>query len=471
MQTRTPTYRQLVAPLLFVLACVLLSIFAWRAYDGPTPLEAKGYRFSVVLPSGGGLVPGADVRMSGVVIGRIAEVRRDGSRARATGELKAAYAPLRTGATAIARLKSLLGEAYLEVAPGPVDAPILQDGATLAADQVQPSQQLSDVLSTFDARTRKSARDLFAGLAEAVRGRGADLNAAIGDGAVAAGGTQELLRTLDRQEGQLRRLVASSAEVFDAAGDRQGAVRAAITQADRVLATTAARDRELRATVRALPPFLASLRRTSGAVDAASGDLNRAALALEPVAPRVAPLLRDVTARAPAFERLFRDLPPVLDTGRRTLGDVGRIARAAGPALDRVHPSLRQIIPFVQLLNENREEVVAVLGNVASLLNGRAYGPNDKLVRFGTGIPTVWNEVVGGWIRKLPTNRANPYLKPQGLRSLAGKGLVQAFDCRNLANPLYLPPIGTGAPRCDEQGTWEFRGKSAYYPNLEPAAP
>jgi phospholipid/cholesterol/gamma-HCH transport system substrate-binding protein len=471
MQTRSPTFRQLVVPLLFAFACVVMSIYAWKAFDGATPLQAKGYEFSAVLPSANGLVPGADVRASGVVIGRIDRVERAGTRARVTAELRPKYAPLRAKATVIARLKSLLGEAYLEVAPGPPQATPLQDGATLADSQVKPSQQLSDVLSTFDRPTREAAKEMFAGLADALRGRGQDLNDAIGDGNAAAGNTAALMRTLDGQRQQVQRLLASSAQVFDVVGRRQAAVRAAITAGDRVLTTTATRDVELRATVRALAPFLTSLRRASGTIDQASGDLNRAALALQPVAPRVAPLLRDVRDRAPSFQRLFRDLPPVLDTGRRTLASVGKITRAAGPSLDAVYPAIREITPFVQLLNANREEVVAVLGNVASLLNGKAVGPNNRVVGFGSGLPTVWNEVVGGWIRKLPTNRANPYLKPQGLRSLAKKGLVEAYDCRNQKNPLYLPPTGTGVPRCEEQGRWEFQGRSSYYPNLTPAAP
>lgn len=471
MRTETPTWRLLVLPVVFVLGCVVLSIFAWRAFDGTTPLQAARYEFRADLPSAAGLVPGADVRMAGVVVGSVTHVERVGTIARVTSGLERRFAPLHARATVIARSKSLLGEAYLEVAPGSPSAPALPDGGTLARSQVRTGQQLSDVLSTFDPETRANTRALFAGLARGFRGRAQDVNDTIGWSAPAAEGFASLFTTLDRQQGQLRQLVRSAGDVFATLGERQAALQTAITAGDRVLGATAARDAALRGTLRELAPFLVRLRATAGTVDAASGELERAARALEPAAPKVAPLLADIERHGPQFRALFRDLPDVLDTGRTTVPQLGRLARAARPALAQAYPSLREIIPLVQLLNANRDELTAVLGNVGALLSQQALGPGDKLVHYGAGIPTIWNEVIGGWIRKLPTNRANPYLKPQGARSLAQKGYIQAFDCRNLGNPLYLPATGTGAPPCDAQGPWTFQGRSAYYPNLQPAAP
>lgn len=471
METETPGWRLLVLPVAFVLGCFVLSVATWRAFDGSTPLQAARYQFSVRLPSAAGLVSGADVRMAGVVIGRVTHVGRDGSHARVTSQLQPRFVPLRTGAAVIARTKSLLGEAYLEVAPGPASAPALRDGGTLATSQVRESQQLGDVLATFSPQARSDARALFSGLAKGLDGRGEDINQTLGWAEPATTDFASLFRILDAQRGALQQLIGSTADVFDTIGERQASLGTAIEAGDQVLAVTASRDRALRTTVRALPPFLTRLEAAAGTIDAASGELRRAAVALEPVAPKVAPLLRSITTDAPRFEALFRELPPVLESGRRNLHEVGRIARAAQPALAKVYPSLREIIPFVQLLNANREEITAVLGNVGALLSAEAYGPGDKLVNYGAGIPTVWNEVIGGWIRKLPTNRANPYLKPQGLRTLAGKGYIEAYDCRHLGNPLYLPATGSGAPPCRTQGAWPFQGRTAFYPNLTPAAP
>jgi phospholipid/cholesterol/gamma-HCH transport system substrate-binding protein len=471
VQTRAPTFRQLIMPLGFALVCVILMIVTWRSFGGTTPLQAKPYQVDVRLPSAASLTAGADVRIAGVVVGRIAEVRRDGNRARVTVSLKRQYAPLRRGATVMARSKSLLGEAYLAVDPGPPAADVLRDGATLPDSHARPSQQLDQVLSTFSPQTRANTRLLFDGLARGLRGHGQDLNDAIGTGAPATADLSSMFKTLDAQRGDLRRLIANSSEVFDVLGQRQAALQSVIGSGDQVLAATAGRGRALSATLRALPPFLDQLEDTAGALDAASGELSRGVASLRPVTPQIAPLLREVRAQGPAFRTLFTALPPVLKSGERNLPAVRKIADAAKPALASVYPAARELIPVLQLLGANRNETLAVLGNVASLLNGRMIGPKGRTVAYGTGIPSVWNEIVGGWIHKLPSNRANPYPKPGGLNSIRDKGYVEAFDCRHLGNRPYLPPTGTGVPPCDTQGPWTFDGKSRYFPNLVPAKP
>jgi hypothetical protein len=78
---------------------------------------------------------------------------------------------------------------------------------------------------------------------------------------------------------------------------------------------------------------------------------------------------------------------------------------------------------------------------------------------------------MAGWVRRLPTNVQNPYIKPGGLLDLAKLGYDKAFDCRNIHNTLWLPPTGTGAPPCVLQGAWEFNGKKAFYPRLTLAPP
>src|SRR5439155_27335740 len=123
METHTPHWRRLVLPAGFALACVVLPLLTFRGFGGKLPLEPKGYRFDIPLPRALNLVEGSDVQMSGVVIGRVAALRRQGNRAIATVEIDDQYAPVRSGAKAIVRAKTLLGEGYLELAPGPSTAP------------------------------------------------------------------------------------------------------------------------------------------------------------------------------------------------------------------------------------------------------------------------------------------------------------------------------------------------------------
>jgi len=120
------------------------------------------------------------------------------------------------------------------------------------------------------------------------------------------GDLHQIGNTLDAQRGDVRRLVSGFSEVFAAAGSRSGALQGAVTAGSRVLDTTARRDQELAATIRALPPFLAQLRATTSDVGAAGPDVQRAASRCAASRRRWAPALRSLETSAPEFRK---DLP------------------------------------------------------------------------------------------------------------------------------------------------------------------
>jgi hypothetical protein len=329
--------------------------------------------------------------------------------------------------------------------------------------------QLDEFLETFAPRTRARFRSFLHGFATAVEDRAPDLNSALGSFAPLTGSIDEVLVALDGQQRSLGTVLERSGVVLDALGRREGSLRRAITAGDELFAATAARDRELTSTVRALPPFLHELQRTSAVLGDASGDLGGAVAALDRATPHLAPALRAIRRDVPAFTRLFDDLPPLLRDGHTGLPALTRIVRAAGPSLRDVLPAVRELQPIMELLATYRiPSLVGPLSNIGSFTNGTMVGPGGRILHRGGGAITVWNESIGGWLKRLPTNRANPYLKPDGLSSL-GREPLRSYDCRNTGNVPYVPPTGTGAPPCVEQGPWEYQGKRAYYPRLTAA--
>jgi hypothetical protein len=130
---------------------------------------------------------------------------------------------------------------------------------------------------------------------------------------------------------------------------------------------------------------------------------------------------------------------------------------------------LRQLIPFLQLLGTARDSAVTTFAGVGQIHNGTFVGPGDRVQHFASGIITLWNESIGGWVRRLPSNRGNTYPAPGFLQDISRGGL-KSYDCRHIHNPDVLPPFG-GAPPCVEQGAWTFDGVKRYYPHLEPAPP
>jgi hypothetical protein len=258
--------------------------------------------------------------------------------------------------------------------------------------------------------------------------------------------------------------------VFAAIGSRGGLVRAAVTAGNDVLSATAERNTALEETIRALPGFLDQLERTSNVIDADSPYLNSAVEALLPVAPLIQPALTEIRGAAPEFKALFQALPATIRDGEHGLPALNSLIDAARVAFKQFYPTSRQLIPIVQLMAADPSVPEAPFADVASLTGGVIAGPGGLIQHYADGLPTVWNETVGGWVKRLPTNILNPYVKPGGqVTDLGNQGFIDSFDCRNIHNPLYLPATGTGSPPCVQQGAWTFNGKSAFYPRLTEA--
>jgi ABC-type transporter Mla subunit MlaD len=104
----------------FALSCFGLLLFLWLSFGGPIPLKPKGYRVTAQFGEATTLATEADVRISGVPIGKVKTIEPD----RKTGlsivvmEIQPKYAPLPSDVQATLRQKTLLGETYVELTPG-----------------------------------------------------------------------------------------------------------------------------------------------------------------------------------------------------------------------------------------------------------------------------------------------------------------------------------------------------------------
>src|SRR5688572_27318586 len=101
----------------FALSCFGLLLFLWLAFGGAVPLKPKGYQVNVSFAEGTQLAVEADVRISGVPVGKVKTVEANGETGRSTAriELEERFAPLSRDARAILRQKTLLGETYVEL--------------------------------------------------------------------------------------------------------------------------------------------------------------------------------------------------------------------------------------------------------------------------------------------------------------------------------------------------------------------
>jgi phospholipid/cholesterol/gamma-HCH transport system substrate-binding protein len=132
MQKQAPTVGRILIMAAFTLSCFGLLLYLWAAFGGPVPLKPRGYQFKASFAEATQLAQEADVRVSGVTVGRVKKIELgDDGRSEATIELKEKYAPVRSDARAILRQKTLLGETYIEMTPGTKGAPLLEEGDKL----------------------------------------------------------------------------------------------------------------------------------------------------------------------------------------------------------------------------------------------------------------------------------------------------------------------------------------------------
>src|SRR5215212_274050 len=293
MQKQAPTLGRLLVMVGFALSCFGLLLFLWLAFGGSIPLAPKGYRFHTSFGEATQLAKEADVRISGVSVGKVKTIEtKTNGRSDALIELEERYAPLPTDSKAILRQKTLLGETYVELSPGDKAKGTIQEDGTLAASHVSPTVELDEIFRAFDARTREAFRQWMQQQAAGIQGRGRDINDALGNLAPFAEDTSRLLRILNSQEGAVRQLVANTGNVFDALSERRGQLSGLITNSNRVFEATASRDQELEAAFKALPTFEKESQVTVRRLTAFSKNANPLVTQLRPAARQLSPTLK-----------------------------------------------------------------------------------------------------------------------------------------------------------------------------------
>src|SRR3954447_23598042 len=118
MQKQAPSFWRISAMVIFALSCFGILTFLWVSFGGSVPLKPKNYEVKVQFPEATTLAEQADVRISGVPVGKVQHKQREGRTTRAPLAIDPGCAPRARGARAILRQRTLLGEAYVELTPG-----------------------------------------------------------------------------------------------------------------------------------------------------------------------------------------------------------------------------------------------------------------------------------------------------------------------------------------------------------------
>ena len=414
METRPPTIGRILIAIGFAVSCFGLFLFLWIAFGGPVPLKAEGYKVTVPFSEASQLAEAADVRISGVSVGRVSRVERGAEgQAEATIELDARYAPIPNDTQAILRQKTLLGETYVELTPGSAESGEMPEGGELPVAQVSEAVQLDEVFRAFDERTRAAFQGWMQGSAAALRGRGEDLSVAIASLEPFADEAERALRLLDTEQLAVRQLVREGGEVFGALAERRGQLRGLIENANAVFGTTARRNESLAEAFTIFPTFLRESRATLTRLEEFAVDSNPVVTALRPAARELAPTARELNELSPELRAFFLALPATIDAAPAGMRATRRLLDDnLPPVLGTLDDWLGPVNAILEVVRRYRREVTG-LANLAAASQGVFFdfGTLDE-AHYARTLSPLTPEAVAAYPERLDVTRTNPYLRP-----------------------------------------------------------
>jgi phospholipid/cholesterol/gamma-HCH transport system substrate-binding protein len=462
MVKKAPSTAQILAMVLFSLSVFGLLLFLWLSFGGVTPLRPEGYRFKAAFPEAALLVNEGEVRMAGVVVGRVKskELAPGGRRVVAELEMENEFAPIPRDTRAILRQKSLLGETYVELTPGSRDAEDLPDGGTLPGTQVAETVEFEELFSAFDPETQRAFQDWLQEAGVAVGGDYAeDFSDSLGNFATFAESGADLLEPLDRQRLALRRLIRDTGRVFGAASEQAGALRGLIVEGNRTFEALASRDEALAETFQVLPTFQRETRATMERLERFARDTDPLVRLLREPADDLAPTVRDLGDLAPDLEQLFRDVDPLVAAADDGVPEAARFLRGAEPVLDGAHVLLPELNPILAYLQFNKTLVasfiIAGAGSIGENLAGGYTRPRTPATPEHLLPQSSFFEMrsFSRDTTRPPWDRGNAYLAPNARWRATGLGVIESSDCRpsggEVRNPIDDAGIATAPPCFD----------------------
>ena len=277
-----------------VLGLLLVAIACYVVFGGGLPFGSSGFTLRAVFTSNTDLHIPSPVRIAGVDVGQVTAVQRiRGSRSAGlvVMHIDRDGLPIHSDATVQIRSRIFLeGNFYVDLHPGTPEAPVLGSGATLPPANTSGPVQLDRVLSALDSNARANLQKL-------VQGFGAALNKPGADGTTGAQGLNRALSysarafetssivnqaLLGERPGDLTGAVRGEARVFRGLAGSGTQLPALVSSFDATLGALAEHQRDLGATVAALPAVLRSALAADGALDASFAPTQAFARALTP---------------------------------------------------------------------------------------------------------------------------------------------------------------------------------------------
>lgn len=320
----------LIALGLIVVAIVVAII---RGPSG-TSSENGTYLVRAIFDDASFAARGEDVRIAGANVGSINSLGvTSGKKAAVTIAITDhRFAPFHQDATCAIRPQSLIGEEYVDCAPGTSGAAALTriDSGPGKGSYYLPVTRTSspidsDIVQDISTQpVRESLAVIINEFGTGLAARGSDLNAVIHRANPALGNTDRVLKILAGQNHTLARLATDSDAVLAPLARERKQISGFITQANTTAVASAARAQAISETFHKFPAYLAQLRPLMA-------DLGK-------LADQGTPLMTSLGQSAAALGRQFANLTPFAAQARTALINLGAAAQQSQPSLLATQP-------------------------------------------------------------------------------------------------------------------------------------
>ncbi|WP_051342467.1 MlaD family protein [Pseudonocardia spinosispora] len=314
---------------------------------------------TVVLPNAIGVVVGTPVQVNGFDVGQVARITARENKAMVELELGGLAEPLHAGTTVTVEWRSVLGERYLQLRPGPPGNVVLPSGAMI---QSGPRQVVvEDIVEALDAPTRAHLSSFLRQLDANLAGHEPDLNRTLAAAGPSVQALGAVLNATGTDGAAIRTVLTSLRQVTEVLAQRKAGLSSTVTDLDQLTSTAAVHQRELGAGLAQLPATLDATRNMLDKVPSTADvtvplldDLAPSAARLPGVAGNLRPVMNDLQPTVQrlgptlvAADRLLDRAPDLLDTARDTLPQLRAVVEGAAPAVAFLRPYTPEAMGFI----------------------------------------------------------------------------------------------------------------------------
>ena len=327
-----------------VIALVVIFVLTFWGFTRLNPFKST-FEVKATFATANNLQPKSPVRIAGVNVGAVKEVKSlgDGKGATVTMEIQDEGLPIHEDAQMKIRPRIFLeGNFFVDVQPGSPSAPVVKSGETIPINQTATPVQLGDLLTALQSDTRQDLKTLLYEYAQKGLGNGGAeaYNRAL-DSAPEAFRTSAIANqaTLGLEPHDLSHLLRGQQRLFKALSTNPNVLKDLVTQLNVTFAAFAREDSALEATIPALrdvlrvgTPALASLDSALPSLRGFARDALPGTISSGPTIDASLPFVRqlrllvrpqelrglvaDLRPTIPALARLNRGTIPFLDEGR-----------------------------------------------------------------------------------------------------------------------------------------------------------